>query len=195
MDDNYHLRRNNDDRNFLNFISSINLWASAINTKTLEFYKIVSTVLVAIIAAIIASVIQWRQSTIAHNQWLTAQQQAKIAKKKLQFELFEKRFEVYECMGKYVTSLLINDHSHTNYLTFFVQSEWLFDEEIGNYLTKEFGFSAARYAGKIGSLRQNNEPEDSPEFGFAMDDLNERLKNDFVKRRKLFGPYLKIETD
>jgi len=55
---------------------------------------------VAIIAALIAGYIAWRQWRTAHRQWRTAHDQ-------LSFDLYEKRFAVYEATQSFLTTAIV----------------------------------------------------------------------------------------
>ena len=89
---------------------------------------------------------------IAFNQWSTA-------RKKLKFDLFEKRMVVYEAVRK-SSGLLMCGVEPTmmleiEYLNGIAGAQWLFDEEMGTYLNKEI-------LGDIRKMREAFALMDSP---------------------------------
>src|SRR6516165_2867269 len=65
-----------------------------------QYVQALGPTVVAVIAALIAGYIAWRQWRTAHGQWRTAHD-------KLSFDLYEKRFAVYEATESFLTTAIV----------------------------------------------------------------------------------------
>jgi hypothetical protein len=170
----------------------INLWASKINPQTLEFYKAMGTVLVAVIAAAIAGGIQYRQWQTAHKQWQTAQEKSNA-------ELFDRRYKIYVAsVDLYEELLLSGDETDWQAIKdkFYIAvlpARWILDEEISNYLRDDYMQLCIKIVEIV-----NNGPDDESENAFdaykkRTDKCNEEMKIVIKKVRAMFEPYLKLK--
>ena len=98
------------------------------------YLQAIGTPIVAVIAAGIAA-------SIAYRQWKTAHAAVQTAKNKLKLDLFDKRFAVYQAASQLIVHMC-DDKTHDNeavrgLLVKFGGAEFLFDEDVDNYLTDE----------------------------------------------------------
>ena len=94
-----------------------------------------STPLIAIVAAIFAVMIQYWQ-------WKTAQN-------RLKFDLFDRRFAVYDTARNFLSSIItygdINHEEVSKYIIGTSESKWLFGDEVDNYLRNEIRNKITRF--------------------------------------------------
>jgi hypothetical protein len=108
----------------------------------LELAKTFAGPVAAIIAALTAAIITWvfnsRQLKIAEGQLLIAETQKKIAAARLSFDLYEKRFAIFEgakrLLLKAVQDADIDARQVITFKVETVEAVFLFDQDIVNYL-------------------------------------------------------------
>lgn len=86
------------------------------------------------LAALLAPTVAVLGSVIAYRQWRTAQN-------KLKFELFDRRFSVYEAsrnlLASIITSGKAKDEEVFKFLLATREAKWLLNNEVATYLEKE----------------------------------------------------------
>ena len=149
----------------------------------IEYVKVIGTPVVALVAAVVAGGISYRQ-------WSTA-------RKKLKFDLFEKRFHVYEDAAKLITLTAGPEPVEWDKIVAltasFSSARWLFDSEISSYLAR-LEVSAALCLTKE-PLDPNNIPEEEKLAWLLKmgDELIKERNLQIVKLDALFERYLIIE--
>jgi hypothetical protein len=97
------------------------------------YVSVLSTPIVALIAAVFAG-------TIAYRQWRTAQNRLKL-------DLFDKRFAVYHETMKFLSHVMIKGGVGGDELLKFNigirEAKWLLDDDIDNYLKEEIRKNAS----------------------------------------------------
>lgn len=145
------------------------------------FTQAVGPTFVAIIAAGIASLIQY-------NQW-------KTAKSKLAIDLFDRRFAVYEATRKLVSALLqktkMHDDEHREFINKTWNARFLFDREFCEYI-ENFRIIAIN----LNLYHETYEQKmNDPARGEAIKEHYDRLKYVMAESQKLeerFLPYLDL---
>jgi hypothetical protein len=166
---------------FFNFNSALNLWASQINSQTLEFYKAVGTLLVALIAACVAGGIQYRQ-------WKTAQQ-------KINIEMFDKRFAVFSAVYDIQDRLIWKgdtNEAKVDYYKAVRQSEFLFDEEVYNYLVGSYLNDVLAMSDGIFQMRGN--AMQLTMYHIRMKKFGKWSNEEHKVIKSMFNKYLKLDS-
>jgi hypothetical protein len=117
-------------------------WTSQTNalelTKT--FAGPVATMIAAAVAAVITFVFNSRQLKIAKVQAATADAQRKIAAARLNFELYEKRYAVFEVARRLLRGVAQQDYIDAKDVINFnietADAPFLFEQDIVNYLDR-----------------------------------------------------------
>ena len=146
-----------------------------------SFTQAVGPTIVAIVAAGIASLIQY-------NQW-------KTAKAKLAIDLFERRFVVYEATRKLVSALLqktkMHDDEHREFINKTWHAKFLFDREFCKYI-ENFRFIAINLNLYHETYEQRmNDPDRGKIIKEHYDRLN-YVMNESQKLEERFLPYLDL---
>jgi len=126
----------------------INIWASRINPQALDFWKAIATVLVALIAALVAASITY----------ILQRRQIVIAEQKLKLDLFEKRFEVFSNINAAVGDVLrtgglanlalsVKDEARQKFLQATAPVRYLFDEDAHSFIQTEVMWRVNVYLG------------------------------------------------
>jgi hypothetical protein len=172
---------------YVSYGSKINLWASRINPQTLEFYKALSTVAVALIAAGIASIIQLRQLE-------TAEKQRRIAQQKLNFDLFDRRLAVYDAAKVVLDELRGEEGIFTAKIEFRKKingAEWIFNEDLSLYLTIDYLEVAGDKVQELNDL--NLKSPRSEQYYDLLRAYSKWGDEQYMILRKMFTPYLKLD--
>lgn len=172
-------------------------WIKAIDPQVLDFWKAAGTVLVAMVAAAIAGMIQYRQ-------WRTAQDMRNIAHDKLRLDLFERRMEFYSAVyeiahavyegGEKTVTIDLNKMLEHRKL-----ADWLFGKDIEGYLegmTKAISnlvrLTETRHVNMAMNPILRREIE---EKHTRFEVLHREFKvSDPEKRRAAFAPYLGFDS-
>ena len=103
----------------------MNAWIMSIDPKVLEFWKAVITVIVALIAALIAASLQYRQWKTAHD--------------KLKLDLFERRIKVFETIRAELLAPAVGgrypDKVSDACSAAIADARWIFGPEVTDFLT------------------------------------------------------------
>lgn len=168
-------------------INRFNTWIVKVDPKIIEFYKAVGTFLVAVIAAGIASAIQWRQAK-------TAEAQALISKRKFNFELFEKRFPIYQASKQIIDKIRFAENVTNCKIEFrkeVSEAEILFDIEIHHYLMLDLLEEAGDRAEEIRLLSEKNSL--SLEHREKLKEYNKWGGEQHLKIINIFRPYFLLD--
>lgn len=160
-------------------------WIVSIDPKLLDFWKLIGTVVVALIAAGIAGAIQFQQ-------WRTASKSATIAQNKLKLDLFILRNEVF-LAGHDLIDDTLNDNftpdTRNKFWRTVGKSEWLFGtDEIQRYYTEELFPQVKRFA-ELARLIQR-QPEADRLLSNATDELIQWAKKNSGRHREMFQKYM-----
>jgi hypothetical protein len=108
-------------------------WLVSDYPRTLQLLKELGPVSVAVIAAAIASLIQWRQ-------WRTADLQRRISEDKLRIELFDRRFDIYLQLSKYINHISTHGNmdyeAHDQLIAGLTSAKFLFGKDMNEYFEK-----------------------------------------------------------
>ena len=106
----------------------------------LELIKLVVTSVVAIIVGVVTAYIAWQQCQIARRQANIAEQAKQVATAKLNFDLFEKRYRLYELLRNELLEIVIcarrYDPSNSKYILEIPKFAFLFGADITDYIGK-----------------------------------------------------------
>jgi hypothetical protein len=155
----------------------MNEWIISIDPQVLDFWKSVGTVIVAVIAAAIASAMQWRQGTIARN--------------KLRMDMFDKRFKLYNQLKEVVSNL--QDYRYqgnelANFDDAVEQCRWIFNEEVFlvvNSVTRV-------HVNKLDRLLNARADSSDENHGEQVMEAQAALRKHGVALAEFIRPYMKI---
>jgi len=163
-------------------------WIKAIDPQVLDFWKAVGTVFVAVIAAAIAGLIQYRQWRTAHNAWKTAQN-------KLKLDLFQQRIEIYDAasiaIGNALEGTLTNEKLH-DFWQATHRARWLCGEDVVEYYTT---YMYDRVIEHADAVRAAAKEEGKPNLAAAKEALIAWADTEGPDRRRLFAKYIKLSHD
>lgn len=153
----------------------------ALDPHWTTYLQATATPFVAVIAAVIAATIQYRQ-------WRTAQASATTARNKLKLDLFDKRFTVFTAAAQLIT-LMNTEHVHDDakilkMLSNFAGSEFLFDDKVNDYLVDELIQHVQAKMHLQGKLIDAHKQEDHA--------LLDHLSQEHEKLQDWFGPQLEV---
>jgi tRNA isopentenyl-2-thiomethyl-A-37 hydroxylase MiaE len=98
---------------------------------TLEYVQVFGTLLIAVIVAGITWAMQRRQVEIANRA-------AKTAQHKLNLDLFDKRWTVYDVARRLIGTVVVRGNIEAHELQQFLDctqgAKWLFDDDVADYL-------------------------------------------------------------
>jgi len=142
-----------------------------------------STPLVALVAALFGGY-------IAYRQWKTAQD-------RLKFDLFDRRFAVYDTARNFLSSIITyGDIKHDEVSKFIIgtsESKWLFDDEVDNYLRNEIGNKLNRFTTLKSTVESLSSKEERNENIMQQSQLlTWFIKQPTVLAQK-FEPFLKLK--
>jgi phosphate/sulfate permease len=142
-----------------------------------------STPLVALVAALFGVY-------IAYRQWKTAQD-------RLKFDLFDRRFVVYDTARNFLSSIITyGDIKHEEVSKFIIgtsESKWLFDDKVDNYLRNEIGNKINRFTTLKSTVESLSSKEDRNENIMQQSQLlTWFIKQPTVLVQK-FEPFLKLK--
>lgn len=175
---------------YYNYFADIHQWTKNIDSKTLEFYKAIGTFLAALIAAAIASIIQWRQHKTAEKQWRTAQQ-------KLNFELFDRRFAIYSAIYTLTEEIAMKGNileAKAKYYNAIRPSVWLCSQELFDYLSGEYLKDAIEHTENLYGLKNDPRLKNDDIYKLKYDNYQQWLKLNYPKIKNEFDPYFSLDA-
>jgi hypothetical protein len=110
-----------------------------------DFWKTFASPIATGIAALVAARITYKfgktQAIIAQQQTDVAQQQARFAEVRLQHDLFDRRFKIYQAVRIFVIEEIVrhsrvSDEALETYLRGTVDAVFLFDDQLTKYLSE-----------------------------------------------------------
>jgi len=148
-----------------------------------EYVKVFSTPIAALVAAIIAGL-------IAYRQWATA-------RNKLKLDLFDKRFAIFTELKRFVSLVVVRgkatDEDIYNFAIGTREASWLLDDEIQKYIDEEVHEKAL----DLQTLRSELEGVPVGEERNANVRQQAEIKKWFAAQlpyiKTLFDPYLKLK--
>jgi len=143
----------------------------------------------AFVSALGTPIIAGLVGLIAYRQWRTARDRLKL-------DLFDRRFEVYFSCMKFLSDILISRHVDSQRVDAFTREtrngKWLLDQDIAEYLDKEFRRRALRHQ----TLEIELEPLPPGEKRTAVvaekDEIFTWLGNQYDVIDRKFSKYLKL---
>jgi hypothetical protein len=127
---------------------------------------------------------------IAFKQWQTNQ-------RKLQLELFEKRYAIYFSAKKFVSNILrsgsCNDVDLADFLQETRQAKWILSSEIQNFLEKEIYHKAIDLQMHEFQLKDLSAGDERKEKVQALSDIKKQLLKIHEPMDKLFEQYLQLK--
>jgi len=155
-----------------------------------------------IVAATAATIITWvfnsRQLKIARSQLLIAESQKKIAAAKHNFDLYEKRFAVFEGARRLLIKVVQNgDVDAEQVITFkieTVEAVFLFDQDIMKYLQGLLDkvLSLKRLRAREKAADEYGEEEKRQKLVDLVADQHKELDSELAVIIDKFKPYLKL---
>jgi hypothetical protein len=150
-----------------------------------------ATIIAAVAAVLVAVLVTWRlgkgQLRIAKQQAATARQQAELAAVRLQHDLFDRRFAIYEAAQKLALEVVETANVSREGWNAFIRSTekslFLLDKEVTDYLT-DMRKRAVNLRNATGKLEQGSEEPGlareradlSTWFAYQFDVLIEKFK-------------------
>jgi len=161
----------------------------------LNYVQAIGPVVVALIAALIAFIIQKRQLGVAKSVRDIAEAQAKIAEQKLKLDQFEKRFEVFQRVDAAIADVFTPGKKaadkHRQFIDAIAPVRYLFNEEMYSYLRNRVLVHIDHFLGYQDYAGE--QPPDGDEYGNRMDDEINWLKYQHDEIHRLCGPFLMID--
>jgi len=142
-----------------------------------------STPLVAVVAAIFAGM-------IAYRQWRTAQNRLKL-------DLFDRRFVVYETVLNLLISIMNNEQLKQGELSKFSlgtrQAKWLFNDEIADYFQNQLYAKANKFQTLYVILDSLPIGEERNENVRKQSELKKWFREQLIILDQKFAPFLKFK--
>lgn len=122
----------------------------------LQYTQVIGTLIIALIAAAIAGMIQWRQSQIAKGALQTAE-------KKLRLDLYDKRFAIFEAATDLIADRYIKsaddsvDGDYNRLIALIARvsyADWLLDPQIDRFLSVVVAEAHGRYKNREAQLQR-----------------------------------------
>lgn len=158
-------------------------------SAVLPWLSAIGPTVVALIAAVIAG-------TIAYRQWRTAHQQAETARKKLKFDLFTMRYEVYTACRDLLASVTTKGTPEREHLTVYFskmkQARWLFDPNVFQFLDDILMRNAIQLiiTGQQSHSASGAEKEQCEQ---RLREIRLRMSAAYDELDKWFAPYMTLE--
>ncbi|MGN7875566.1 hypothetical protein ACTJKJ_18550 [Roseateles sp. 22389] len=152
------------------------------------YLQATATPVVAVIAAVIAATIQWRQ-------WKTATAAAETAKNKLKLDLFDKRMVVFDAAVHLVrranleAPMDLDDFSELT--TKMRQAEWLFSREVASRLDDITTRALERIVLTTAHDKSSRLPDNQLHLVGSKGSID-RFNAAYNELRELFNPYLSL---
>lgn len=154
-----------------------------------------------VIAAVAAVVVTWRlgkaQLRIAENQAATARQQVELATIRLQHDLFDRRFAVYDATRTIIRTVIQHSHANEQQIVDFAMktrdAKFLLDDEISTYL-EDFANKAwdiLTLESELGATNDLNKKEENTRRQRALKDW---IRDQHQTLADKFIPYLKLKS-
>lgn len=167
-------------------MEALSEWLVSDFPDTLKLARELGPIFVALIAAAIAYLIQWRQ-------WKTAERQRQIALEKLKFDLYEKRFDIYLATRDFLASVVreanLDEMALREYAIKTWHSRFLFNESTVTYLENLRHTSV-----RIGAFKRSYEQNlKNPDRSKMIDENTKDLiwiSDQLGKLEQAFLPYL-----
>jgi hypothetical protein len=158
----------------------------------------VATITAAVVAAVITFVFNSRQLKIAKDQAVTADAQRKIAAARLNFDLYEKRYVVFEVARSLLRRVVREDTIEANDVMNFnietADAPFLFGQDIVNYLgvlrTKVLHLKTLRT--QETAADQADDEEKRHRLVDLVADQHQELNSELEVIVEKFKPYLKL---
>jgi hypothetical protein len=158
----------------------------------------VATIIAATVAAVITFVFNSRQLKIAKDQAATADAQRKIAAARLNFDLYEKRYAVFEKARRLLRGVVQQDHIDAKEVIAFnietADAPFLFEQDIVDYLdvlrAKILRLKTLRTQQKAAD--EYGEEEKRQKLVDLAADQHQELNNELDVIVQKFKPYLKL---
>jgi hypothetical protein len=158
----------------------------------------VATIIAAAVAAVITFVFNSRQLKIAKDQAATADAQRKIAAARLNFDLYEKRYAVFEAARRLLQDVVQQDYIDAKDVIKFnietADAPFLFEQDIVNYLdklrNKLLRFKRLRTQEKAAD--EGDEEEKRQRLVGLVADQHQELNTELEIIIEKFKPYLKL---
>jgi hypothetical protein len=158
----------------------------------------VATIIAAAVAAVITFVFYSRQLKIAKDQAATADAQRKIAAARLNFDLYEKRYAVFEAGRRLLQVVVQQDYIDAKDVIKFnietADAPFLFEQDIVNYLdklrNKLLRFKTLRTQEKAAD--EGGEEEKRQRLVDLVADQHQELNTELEIIIEKFKPYLKL---
>lgn len=164
----------------------------ALDPHWTAYVQAVGTPLVAVIAAVIAATIQYRQ-------WRTATAAADTAKNKLKLDLFERRFAVFNAAAQLITTMheehVHNDNDVVQMLSKLAGSEFLFDDKVNTYIVDEIFKGVQKkmsLQGKMIVASQSENQELFERLSIEHEEVQEWFDNQLEVLKQLMRPFLQL---
>lgn len=164
-------------------MESLSDWALSNFPRTIQLLRDLGPVCAALIAAIIASLIQWRQ-------WRTADRQREIAADRFRLDIFDRRYEVFQAIHCAILNTLhgtIYDKEQAMKIQAKRVEAWfLFGGSVHKFMeeTDRAMFIYSRF---------RNENNLSVEHATAFSEASDKLVEAVTKAEAVFRPYLSFE--
>ena len=152
--------------------------------KWTEIVTAISTPLVAVTVAVLAGL-------IAYRQW-------KVARYKLNLDLFERRWKIYAAAQKLIGTAAFKGAIEDKDLQAFLDethgAEWLFDDRLGAWLSDEVYMNAVELQDLMKASRIEEPGVDRTRERQRRTELKKWFNGELSNLKTRFGQFMKIES-
>ena len=149
---------------------------------------------ITLITALVAGFITF---TFNRNQAQLARSQRDIALDKLKFDLFERRFSVYEAARNFLVSILttgkVEGDALLKFVSGMVEARWLLDESVARYLKEDLYAKALDLETLSAELEGLPVGEERNARVHERGEIKRWLNDQFPVLDEKFSPFLKLE--
>jgi hypothetical protein len=146
----------------------------------------------AYVSALLVPVVALVGAAIAYRQW-------RVASLKLKFDLFDRRFAVYEAARNLLGSILTSGHAKDEEVFKFLvgtrEAKWLLNEQVANYLEKELYFKVIDLQTNQAELQGLPAGEERAALVRRQAEAKKWLMAQHEQLTTLFNPFLQLSHE
>jgi len=159
-----------------------------------------ATIVAAFVAALITFRFGARQVDIAREQAINAQRQVNLAAVRLQHDLYDRRFRVFEVARQFLVNdiydkVILSGDALFKFTRGVLEAEFLFDDEVISYLTDLRNRAVNLYALNSKFKDERLDQEARAKLADEEADLVNWFVDQYPILIKKFKPFLRLPTD
>ena len=144
----------------------------------------------AYLTAMLTPTVALLGALIAFWQW-------RVAENKHKFELFDRRFTVFEAVSNFTASIMTNGKAHDveiyNFIRATREAKWLFNSEVAEYIEKQLYYKALELQTLDAELKGVPISEERSKNVHAQADIKKWFAVQHAVIDKMFSPYLQLK--